>query len=314
MSESVKTANAVRESLFLQHVSTYPFVQTLTNYISRSSVGSRAVAALRWGYGYSQPVVDRLVSTAQPILEKVDVLSDSVLSKIDGRFPALKTTTPSEVYEQAQSSIGTARDKAFSEYRTRVQSPIVNRATAAKKQYDGIFDSQVNPRIEPLNNKLEEAITEYLPESPSQLPNRDGPQLERTRKLAAEAANRVTPTIVQARDSAQQHILETYSSNLHGDSLYAKILAALATGRTLSTESYNALLEKFGTCEKVEAAVAKVKESASEYAGSTEKAADAVVAAATQEAAKVAEPVVEKVQETTSVSAGTASLNGSYDL
>lgn len=303
MAESDKAANSLlQESVFLQHLSTYPVVQTLTSYVNHSSLAARAAAVLRWGYGYSQPVVDKLSSSAHPILKKFDVFSDSVLSKIDTRFPSLKTTKPSEVFEYAQSSIGSARDKAVSGYHSKVQSPISNYANAAKKQYDEIFDTQVDPRITPLNNKLEAAISEYLPEpeSPKVLPNRNGPQLERTRKLAAEAASRVTPSIVQARDTAQHHILETYSTNLQGDSLYAKILAALATGRTLSTESYSALLEKFGTCEKVDAAVDKVKSTVSEYAGSTEKAVDAVVAAASKadaDASQAFHEISEKVEK-----------------
>lgn len=270
------------QSKFVQHLATYPAVTALAGLVASFPVvkifASNAIPLLHAIHERSKPVADPIAQTATPYLRSLDNVGDSALSRVDERFPQLQKVQPSEVYESAHNYFGSVRGNAKAKYDDKIAKPISNAATAARNQYDSIYDSQIGSYVSPINERLESAIDQYLPregrtEADEAVENSEKSQVRRTYALAKLAAERAAPKLKEVYVQK----LDARTSGEQNPGYLARLLAALATGKFLSIESYHLVLSHFGTPERLEAAVDEVKTKAEEYRAQAEKAASSVV-------------------------------------
>lgn len=270
------------QSKFVQHLATYPAVTALAGLIASFPVAkifaSNAIPLLHAIHERSKSVADPIAQTATPYLRSLDTVGDNALSKVDERFPQLQKVQPSEVYESAQNYIDSVKGNAKAKYDDRIVKPFSNAASAARNQYESIYDSQIGSYVSPINERLESAIDQYLPqesetEADQAFENSEKRQVRRTYALAKLAAERAAPKLKEVYVQK----LDARTAGEKNPGYVAKLLAALATGKFLSVESYNLVLSHFGTPGRLEAAVDEVKAKAEEYRMQAEKAADGVV-------------------------------------
>lgn len=269
------------QSKFVQHLATYPALTALAGLVASFPVAkifaSNAIPLLHAIHERSKPVTDPLVDTASPYLHKLDDAGDAILNKVDERFPALQNLQPNEVYEGAQNYIGSIKGNAKHVYDAKVAQPVSNVAGAAHNQYTSIYNSNLRNGIAPINNQIESCIDHYLPAEKeleaevSDTGEAASNEFKRTYRLARLAAERAAPKLADVYSNKLNERTEGTSN----PGYIAKLLALLATGKFLSVESYNQILNYFGGTKQLEAVVEDVKTKAAEIDDSVEETMNA---------------------------------------
>uniref|UniRef100_A0A060TAR4 ARAD1D25850p n=1 Tax=Blastobotrys adeninivorans TaxID=409370 RepID=A0A060TAR4_BLAAD len=267
------------QSRFVAHMATYPAVAALTGFAASFPVvkvfASNAVPLIMSyqnrdkgqddgqdeGNQMSEPSSQRVPlqrrrrvrSQVGPIIDRADRFGDRMLTRLDKRYPQLQTAQPEEVYQMAREPLRRARTRAHTA-RNSARSSV----HAARSRYARVYDtqgkplvrSQLDPVLEPLNNRLEDTIIQRIPNS--RIPDRKVTnEFSRTVHLGRSAARASRPIALNQTRSvyrfpsrARSHVGTVYTDkkikhangNDNDTSRRVIILASLGTGRQLARD------------------------------------------------------------------------------
>jgi hypothetical protein len=95
-------------SLFLEHLLTYPLVKDGVTTIQSNQLGQKSIqigdTAYRRLAGPVIPYLSRPYQYVSPYLEKADAIGEETLKRVDERFPAIKKPT-GELYADAKNLV-----------------------------------------------------------------------------------------------------------------------------------------------------------------------------------------------------------------
>lgn len=303
------------QSKFVSHLATYPAVTAVAGLVASNPVvkifASNAVPLLQYINDRLHP--EEYVQRAAPVLERADLLGESVLTEVDKRFPHLKTTQPAEIYELVLRPVETARQSVTSyEKATReavvsgvhaATQPVYSAAETVRSQYEAQGKTYVDPLVSPLNDRLEHLVLDLLP-SGEPLPERDAAdtELARTYTIARAAVNRARPVLYQRLHAVRELPAQ---ARTHVSEVYVKNVSARQNGtKDHQPTPTDILLAYFGTgrdlYEEGRAAVGTIISVPLDYIRRKERDANNAAAAASDEAVSRATDFVEKFVGSTS--------------
>lgn len=241
------TKGVLSQSLFVQHLASYPAVAAVTGFAASFPVvkvfASNAVPLLQSIRERSQPVTEPVKTRASPILKRADKLGDDFLTTIDKTLPSRRranaSTESSDGTTTSDSGVGAANGGAStndvttsnaSGYTSRatqaVNNGVVNPLRNVNSQLHNLSNNtvqftrrHVNRIIIPVNERIEGIITDYLPKENESLPKVDSDsETYKTFVLTRVLLRRAGPALVEQASNAAQlpgvaqaHLREIYN-------------------------------------------------------------------------------------------------------